>query len=410
MSITGISNYRDSLFQWQSQQLKNTGNNAASSSSSSLANQLFGNSTSMTDQVSSMVELTKYAMEQMGLSSDSRVTFSQITRYREQLESEFNEGVKNAIAKTGIIDITALSYELDRSGKITVTGGTAECRKAAQAWVDSNASVGYNMLKALPHDDFELKAPVKFSISATGKITVENDDQTALQELLNENVDFADNAREAFTEAGINAPYPLDLNFDDDGNLVVKGEDETTKAINSWLGEHTEIADAIKKDIEKMGIHESALSLRLGAEGPLQVTVNDAALKEIQTGMDSLTSYGSQIVQGLQNLGIDKNISFVLKVNDDGSVSVISDHPDAVKMQKLLDENPDLIKKYLQIETLAGIDDARKAMQISPSAMRKRVQIESMAAWWAGSSNTSSYFGNYNNDTLSILAGVNRSI
>ena len=54
MSISGISNYRDVLFQWQGQQLKSTGSETAKSSAANSLSSLFSGS-SMTNQISSMV-------------------------------------------------------------------------------------------------------------------------------------------------------------------------------------------------------------------------------------------------------------------------------------------------------------------------------------------------------------------
>lgn len=410
MAVTGINNYRDALYQWQNQQLKSTGNPASNSSSSTVINTLFGSSYSMTSQISSMVELTKYAMDAMGVSSDARVTFSQITRYREHLQNAFNEGVKKGIESSGITDIAALGFELDKNGKITVTGGNAHDRKTAQTWLDANASYGETLLKTLPADALAEQAPVAFTISSTGKIAVTNNVQKYLQSILNDNSSLADNARKELEDFGIEVPYPLELKFDADGNLQVEGDDESIIALNAWLNENREIADTVKKELEKKKIDTSATSLRLGETGALQISVNDAALNEIQEGFDKATDTGVKIMQGLKNLGIDKNISFALQVNEDGSITVISDNPDRDKMQQFFEDNPELVKKYRQIETLAGIDDARKAMQLSPSSMRKRIQIESMAAWWAGSSNTASYFGNYSGNELSLLSGININI
>ena len=100
MSISGISNYRDVLFQWQGQQLKSTGSETSKSAAANSVSSLFSGA-SMTNQISSMVELTKYAMDAMGVSSNARVTFSQITRYREQLQSEFSQAVKDGLAQSG---------------------------------------------------------------------------------------------------------------------------------------------------------------------------------------------------------------------------------------------------------------------------------------------------------------------
>lgn len=93
MSISSISSsYTSALYQWQNQQLTSSGSTSSQSSASSSLSSLLG-SYSITSQVSSMVELTQYAMDAMGLSDDSRVTFNQILKYRDQLTSEFNASV-----------------------------------------------------------------------------------------------------------------------------------------------------------------------------------------------------------------------------------------------------------------------------------------------------------------------------
>ena len=78
MSISSISSsYTSALYQWQNQQLTSSGSTSSQSSTGSSLSSLLG-SYSITSQVSSMVELTQYAMDAMGLSDDSRVTFNQI--------------------------------------------------------------------------------------------------------------------------------------------------------------------------------------------------------------------------------------------------------------------------------------------------------------------------------------------
>jgi len=75
-SVSGVSSYTSALYQWQNQKLSTSTSDSSSasgssSSSSSLSKLLSGNT--MSNQLSSMVELTKYAMNAMGLKSDSRV-------------------------------------------------------------------------------------------------------------------------------------------------------------------------------------------------------------------------------------------------------------------------------------------------------------------------------------------------
>lgn len=410
MAINGINNYRDTLYQWQAQQLKSTGNSSSSTASSTAINTLFGGSASMTSQISSMVELTKYAMDQMGVSSDARVTFSQITKYREQLQSEFNSDLQKAIAESGISNVAALSYTLDSSGKITAVGANDSDRKKAQAWLDANPSFGKAVLSSIPADAFTGRGEIAFTLSSTGSMTVVNAAQDNLQSYLNENGNLADNMRKQLEADGIAVSWPLDLKFNDSGELQASGNTEGADAVNAWLKENPAIASDLKKQMEKQKVDGSAVSLRLGKQGPLQISVNNAELNDIQAGFDKAKDTGTKLIQGLNDLGIDKNINFSIQVDENGQIKIISDHPDAAKVQKLFDDNPELVKKYRQIETLAGIDDARKAMQISPSAMRKRIQIESMAAWWSDSGSASSYFGNYSNSNLSLLSGLNLSV
>lgn len=411
MAVSGINNYRDAMYQWQSQQLKSTGSSSSSSAASTALNTLFGGTASMTSQISSMVELTKYAMDQMGVSSDARVTFSQISKYREQLQSEFNAGVKKGLQESGIKDLSALSFEMDKNGKISVIGENAQDRKAAQAWLDANPDYGKSLLNNMPEDAFAGSSTIVFNISTGGKITVKDSIQDKVQAVLNQKGDLADNARSRMKTAGIDINYPVEFTFDTDGAIKVAGDSEQAQQINDWLKENPELETEIRMVLSGQKVDPSSVTIRLGSQGALQATVNNAELNEIQAAFDKSGDIGQKLISGLGNLGIDKNINFSIQIGDDGSFKVISDHPDAAKLQQFFDDNPELVKKFRQIETLAGIDDARKAMQISPSAMRKRIQIESMSSWWVSSGNSNSYFGQYSGDSgLSLLSGLNLQI
>lgn len=407
MSISSVNNYRDVLFQWQGQQLKNTGK--GSSSQSGAITSLFGQA-SITSQIESMVELTKYAMDAMGVDKNGRVTFSQISRYSQKLQSEFNQGVKDGFANSGISDLSGLSFSLDKNGKLNAIGANEKDRKKAQEWLDANSDIGKKMLKALNDADIEITDEVLFDINSNGKFSVRNAVEDNLQSVLNGNASLTENLRSELKKLGIDVSAPIDFMFDGDGNLVVKGDHEDAKTINSFLSQNTELADAVKKELKKNDVDLSSASLRLGKEGNVQISINDSGLKDIQAALDKETELGKKIYSSLDDLGIDPNISFSIQLNADGTYNIISDHPDAAKVQKFFEDNPELIKKYRQIDTLAGVDDARKAMQLSPSEMRKRIQVESMTAWWAGSGNANSYFGAYNNGNLSLYSGLNLNI
>lgn len=410
MSVSSIGNYNNMIFQWQNQQLKNTSSGSSKSSSASGLSSLFGNNASMTSQLSSLVELTKYAMNAMGLSSDSRVTFSQISKYREQLQNEFTQSVKDGLARTGVKDPAALTFTLNKDGSIKANSDNASDKKTVQAWLDANPSLGKDLRKNLTDAGIDANSKIEMRIGASGKLSVVNTTNDNMQKVLDGDAELSKDLRKALGNMGVDLSSGIEFTFDAEGNLVVSGEHEKAETINQWLSENPELADAVKEQMEKRDVAASAVSLKLGAEGTVQIRVNNSDLNDIQSVLDKENELGKKIKNGMEGLGVDPNTDFSLQINPNGSVSIISDSADRDKIQKFFDENPALVKKFLQIDALSGIDDARKAMQIAPNEMRKRIQIESMAAWWAGSNNASSYFGTYSNGNLSMLSGLNLNV
>ena len=409
MSISSISSYNTALLQWQGQQLKSTGTSSSSSSSSSSLSSLLSSSNSMTSQLSSMVELTKYAMESMGLSDNSRVTFSQITKYREQLLSSFNDSVKSGLSEIGVSNPENITFTLDKDGKLTASSSDASDQKAAQAWLDANPSIGTDLRSALTSAGVDASTSVNMKVSSTGKLTVLNTAQTAIQTALDSSSDLSTKLRAALNEMGVDLSTPMNFTLNADGQLEVSGESEQADAINEWLEKNPALAQKLTAQLKTQNVDSSAVSLRLGATGNVQVSVSNSELTNAQAAL-SKSTLGSTISSGLSSLGVDANVKFTLQVNTDGSVTVVSDSADKAKIQQFFDDNPALVKQYQQIEVLSGLDDARKAMQIAPSEMRKRIEVESMAAWWSGSDSSSSYFGSYSDGNMSVLAGLNLSV
>ena len=396
MSISSVNSYGTAMLQWQGQQLKSTGTGSSSGTSSSSSNSLsslFGSTGSMTNQLSSMVELTKYAMESMGLSSNSRVTFSQITKYREQLLSSFNDSVKNGLASVGVSKPEDITFTLDKDGKLAASSSNAADQKAAQTWLDSNTTIGKELRSTLTNAGVDASTSVSMKVSSTGKLTVVNTAQTAIQSGLDSSSDLSTKLRAALGEMGVDLSTPINFTLNSAGQLVVSDENKQADAVNAWLAENPDLAKALSTQIKKQNVEASTVGLRLGASGNVQATVNNKELTDAQAALSS-SALGSTISSGLNSLRIDPDVKFTLQVNTNGTVTVISDSADKAKIQQFFDSNPSLVKQYKQVEALSGLDDARKAMQVSPSDMRKRIQVESMAAWWSGSGNASSYLGN----------------
>ncbi len=318
MNVTGISsNSTTTVFQWNNQQLQSqaSGTSTGSARSSNLGKLLSGYG-NMSSQLSSMVALTKYAMDAMGLENDSRVTFTQITKYREQLNTEFNTAVKEGISNLGVHDPTALSFTLNTEGELTASGNNANDAANANAWLIANGQLGKDLRSMLTAAGLPKEKEATMNLDATGKLIAAND-----------------NSMDAET------------------------------------------------------------------------------LTSIQNALDG-TALGKSMYDGLNRLAVAADAAFTLKVDDITGDMTVESADSSVKaaMQLFFDNNPELVKKFRQIEALSSLDDARKAIQISPSDMRKRIEIESLASWWSDTGNSNTSFGNYKNSSLSILSGLNLNV
>ena len=142
-----------------------------SSSSNRTQNELSGltSYTSMASQISGMVELVQYAMKAMGLSEDSRVTFSQISKYQQQIEKEFDDSLKKALEESSLSDISGLTFTLDTEGKLTASGSTEEDTKKAQDYLDEHPELAQKLVENLQEAEIELTTDLKFTISSTGE-------------------------------------------------------------------------------------------------------------------------------------------------------------------------------------------------------------------------------------------------
>lgn len=408
MSISGLSVYANSSSRYQWQSTQNTG---SSSSSNRTQNELSGltSYTSMASQISGMVELVQYAMKAMGLSEDSRVTFSQISKYQQQIEKEFDDALKKALEESSLSDMSGLTFTLDTEGKLTAAGATEEDTKKARAYLDEHPELAEKLVESLKEADLELTENLKFTLSSTGEFTLASGSTHELQSLLNEETELVDSLREGL--AGINVNLDeLSLVFDDAGNLVANEDNPQAYDINNWLRQHSELETLLKEKLEEKEIALTDVSLTLPKDGGVAINVASDNSEEVQQALRDQSELGKEIYEGLAGLGIDPDITFSMQVESDGSVTINSSHPDADKLRQLFKDNPDLTKQYAQVQALAGIEDARSAMQIDPSAMRTRLQMETIASSWF-SNQSSSGFGTYSSSSgLSLLTGLNMSV
>ncbi len=401
MSVSSLSSMNSSLYmyQWNNQQLQ--GSVSTSTSSSSNASSVY--SSDISSSISSMVELAKYAMDAMGVSSSDRVTFSQIEQYKSELESSFSEELNAAIANTIVSPTAYFSVSLSDTGALTID--TAHDDEALiQAYFSTNPAYAENLRARL--DEAGYTGAVDFSVNSAGEI-VSVTPQTVTEEQELTDATFGTSIVEGLASQGVNLTQSFSVRFDGTA-VVVEGDSTESAAVNQYLQDNPNIASEIKATLESQGQTVNSVVIINSAGVVTSRTTftpqeNTQEASDVQDFLQN-NDVGQEMKNRLDSVGIDPNVDFRLTVVD-GKVTVNSSHPDAEKVQALIDSSEDLTKKYLQIDALAGLEGARKSMQVDPSAIRSRIQMESLAAWWDQTGTDS--IGSFSSGNLSSFTGVN---
>lgn len=405
MAINSIGqNYYSGIYQWQRQQLQGMSSTGSSRSSST------GSTGYSQSELGSLVELANYAMNAMGVGRNERVTFGQIQKYKEQLEQEFSKTLKAGLDSVGIDTTQSFELTLSKDGALQVSGNHPD-KAAIQELLNSNPEVGKSIRNGLDELGISEDTSFRLRMDSSGIIKVVNTGENKLQKYFDDNKNFGTDIRKDLEALKVDVKTPFQLTMDENGALQVKGDHPDKEKIQQYFDEHPEVAGQIREQLEEMGLEYGDVHLVMGTDGAVTAeNVVTEDIKKLQQYFNENLSHGKNILEKMNNSGIDPDINFQLTMDEDGNLVVISDHPDKDKVQKFFDEHPELAKKYEQIQALANLDSARKAMQISPSAMRKRIQVESLASWWDTSGNSTSSIGDFMGGDLAFYNGLNSRV
>jgi len=130
-------------------------------------------------------------------------------------------------------------------------------------------------------------------------------------------------------------------------------------------------------DALSVAIRQAMTSLGLGKND----RVTFATLNEARIAMEE--SFTAKVKEDLKDLGVDEAIAFRLVTNNKGGVDVISTHADTGKIEKYFRDNPDMVRKFQEIQALSNVEEARKAGGYDAKAIRDRLRVETMVAWFA---------------------------
>ncbi len=119
--------------------------------------------------------------------------------------------------------------------------------------------------------------------------------------------------------------------------------------------------------------------------------------------------FDEKVKQGLKEAGVSEDTNFQLVSGPEGGIKVICDNEEEkAKIEKFFKDNPELVKDFEKIQALNNVEAMRKEQRIDPNAIRQRIQIESMTAWFAGAGgNSVSAIMNHSGGSSSFSSGVN---
>lgn len=130
---------------------------------------------SLTEQLSGLVRLTRYAMDSMGLEKDDRVTFSKLRDYCDQIKERFEEGVQESLGNASI-DPDTLVLTLE-NGKLSAQSSSAWNAQLAQFALDQHPELGVALANALAEEGIPSQSAFSFSLTGSGDVVAKGESQ-----------------------------------------------------------------------------------------------------------------------------------------------------------------------------------------------------------------------------------------
>lgn len=89
--------------------------------------------------------------------------------------------------------------------------------------------------------------------------------------------------------------------------------------------------------------------------------------------------FAEKVKSDLRALGVDEKIEFRLVSDNNGGVSVISDHKEAALIERYFKANPKMVEEFNKIQMIGNFDRARQFQDRPITDMRKEIQMQGAA-------------------------------
>ncbi|MCR5814676.1 MAG: hypothetical protein K6G15_09320 [Desulfovibrio sp.] len=303
-TITGLGSYASSYLNT----LQSTLSESRQASTNTLNNQLAGQNSqtqaSLTDQLAGLVRLTRYAMDEMGLADDSRVTFSRLQEYCDSVEQRFNQAVKDGLGSLSV-DPALVTYTLSEEGKLTAHSADRAVEALAQLACDEKSKDLKNLAARLKTSGVSFEQGLSFSLNAEGQVTALGA-SAAFQEALQGEAETLQKLSEHILAAKVDANCDFSLKINADDSVTVNAaKSEYRNVLQAFFDQNSDIVSDYRRCEALSQIEEARKFMGLS---PKDMRTR-LQLESLAAWWDNQESSSSQSSFGLYNNGALSRLS-----------------------------------------------------------------------------------------------------
>ena len=280
---------------------------AGSSVVNLLTQNLQGSGQSLTEQLTGLVRLTRYAMDAMGLASDSRVTFSKLQEYCNQVQESFSSAVKTGLSEAQT-DLSKTIFTLDSYGTLKVQSATRVNAALTELAIDNNADLVADLYKDLQTAGINLQAGFRFMLTEDGLLKIDGTNAEA-EALLNGKEIRAASLAAKITAQKIDPNIDFSLQTNDNDSVTVNCADKSyTSVLQAFFDENPAIVKDFQRSEALSGIEDARKFVALSPRD-IRTRVQLASMaawwdNSSQASSSSFGTYSSGIYSRLSGINL----------------------------------------------------------------------------------------------------------
>ena len=218
---------------------------------------------------------------------------------------------------------------------------------------------------------------------------------------------FSARVAEDLLALGVDPDVNFTLVTDNNGGIKVIMDESVVKRTKTVEGSET-----IAAMLEELGLESDAVfSLSADGRGGFSVTADEDIKEQIEQYLADHPGVEAALRKEFDRSG---GSAFTLEHGgaDGMSLSYVFSGKEAkAAIEQYFEDKPEMVEKFNEIQALTNLDQARKSLSLDKSAVRKRVQMESLVAWFAGEGMGVDQLMQYSNgQSLFAASGVNYTV